>query len=116
MLKTAGETIGTCSNEHLEGKLTGEIGFDLAKRHWGHGYMMEELLAVIEYGFVCLGLAQITADTYSDYPRARRVFDKVGFRVASVGEDSHCYSVSREDWIRDRCRGQRVSGPGFPEP
>ena len=115
VLKATGETIGTCSYEHIDQELTGEIGFDLGKRHWGYGYMREALQAVTEYGFGRLGLAHITADTYSDNLRARRVLEQVGFSVDSVGEDSHCYSVSREAWMRKQRRGRAGVRPGRPE-
>lgn len=116
VIKATGETIGTCSYEHLDGELTGEIGFDLARRHWGYGYMREALSAVMEYGFARLMLSRITADTYSDNLRARRVLEKVGFSIDSVEEDSHRYSVSREHWMRERSCGAECDPPGEPEP
>jgi ribosomal-protein-alanine N-acetyltransferase len=102
VLAGSGEFIGTCSYEHLDADLAGEIGFDLGKKHWGRGYMTEALGAIVNYGFTVLGLVKIGADTYSDNSRARRVLEKLGFSVDSVGEDSHCYTLRREDWLGER--------------
>ena len=100
LLKESGEFLGTCSYENFDAKLQGEIGFDLAKRHWGHGYMAEALGAIITYGFAVLDLVKIEAHTYSRNSRARRVLERLAFRVDSVKEDSHCYTLARTDGIR----------------
>jgi ribosomal-protein-alanine N-acetyltransferase len=102
VLVGGGDLIGTCSYEHFDGDLTGEIGFDLGKKHWGHGYMTEALGSIVDHGFSVLGLVKIRADTYSDNLRARRVLEKLGFSVDSIGEDSHCYTLKREGWARER--------------
>src|SRR5512139_3154113 len=51
VLKASGEFLGTCSYENFAVGRQGEIGFDLAKLHWGHGYMSEALGVIITYGF-----------------------------------------------------------------
>ena len=100
LLKAGGEFLGTCSYENFEAKQQGEIGFDLAKKHWGHGYMTEAVGAIITYGFAALDLVKIEAHTYSRNFRARRVLERLGFRVDAVREDSHCYTLARTDWMR----------------
>lgn len=99
LLKASGELIGTCSFENLAAAKQGEIGFDLAKKYWGYGYMSEALTGIITYGFSVLGLDSITADTYSHNARARRVLEKLGFKVDHVTVDSHCYTLTRLDWL-----------------
>ncbi|MBN1317339.1 MAG: GNAT family N-acetyltransferase [Anaerolineales bacterium] len=71
LLKENGEFAGTCSYENFEVGRQGEIGFDLA---------------------------EIEAYTFSHNARARRVLEKLGFRVHSAGEDSHRYTLSRTAW------------------
>jgi ribosomal-protein-alanine N-acetyltransferase len=102
ILKESGEFLGTCSYENFAVGQRGEIGFDLAKQHWGHGYMSEALGAIIAYGFKMLDLYTIEAHTYSNNTRARRLLEKLGFTVQAVTEDSHCYTLARGDWIRTR--------------
>ncbi|MFX1270668.1 MAG: GNAT family N-acetyltransferase, partial [Promethearchaeota archaeon] len=56
--------IGTCSYEKIDShNLSGEIGYDLLKKYWGHGFMAEALSAVIDYGFESLRLNRIEAHT-----------------------------------------------------
>jgi ribosomal-protein-alanine N-acetyltransferase len=102
VLKEGSEFVGTCSYENFNADGQGEIGFDLAKEHWGHGYMSEALGAIITYGFAELGLVSIEAQTYSRNSRARQVLERLGFRVDAIREDSHCYTLARTDWMRIR--------------
>lgn len=107
VLKESGEFAGTCGYENFNVGAQGEIGFDLAKAHWGHGYMAEALGAIITFGFSVLELIQIEAHTYSHNARARRLLEKLGFQVSAVTEDSHCYVTTREDWLRTRAGAAR---------
>lgn len=100
LLKASDEFAGTCSFENFNTPLQGEIGFDLAKKHWGHGYMVEALAEIIPYGFTELGLVRIEAHTYSHNSRAKRVLDKLGFQVDGVTEDSHHYSLAKSNWMQ----------------
>ena len=88
-MKESGEFLGTCSYENFDAKPHGEIGFDLAKKHWGHGYMTAALGAILAYGFAVLDLVKIEAHTYSRNSRARRILERPGFKVDAVREDSH---------------------------
>src|SRR5215831_19432597 len=40
-----------------------EIGYGLARAHWGQGYMHEALVAVVDFAFGPLGLRRLEADT-----------------------------------------------------
>lgn len=98
LLKKSDEFVGTCSYEDFTVKSQGEIGFDLAKKYWGHGYMTEALGVIIPYGFTVLDLIRIEVHTYSHNVRARRMVERLGFSVVSADEDSHCYALNRADW------------------
>jgi ribosomal-protein-alanine N-acetyltransferase len=102
VLKASSEFIGTCSYENFVIGQQGEIGFDLAKVHWGHGTMSEALGAIITYGFTVLDLFMIEAHTYSSNIRARRLLEKLGYKVVAVTDDSLCYTLTRKDWIQIR--------------
>ena len=102
VLRATGEFLGTCSIEDVEAGSRGEIGFDLAKEHWGKGYMVEAAGVIIAYGFKELKQSKIEAETYSHNSRARRVLEKLGFRVEEVREASHFYTLSAEDWLKKR--------------
>ena len=92
------EFVGTCGYGEIDLGSRGEIGFDLAKEHWGKGLMSEALGAVIAYGFDILGLSKMEAHTYSANSRAIRLLAKLGFQVESVQEDSRYFSLTKQDW------------------
>jgi [ribosomal protein S5]-alanine N-acetyltransferase len=98
LLKESRELIGTCGYENFAVDARGEVGFDLAKTHWGKGYMTEALGAIIQYGFDALRVSEVGAHTYTHNARARQVLEKLGFRVEAVNADSHCYVLSRSGW------------------
>jgi ribosomal-protein-alanine N-acetyltransferase len=96
-LKENNEFLGTCGFGDVEIGSRGEIGFDLAKEHWGKGLMSEALRAVIDYGFDVLGVGSIEAHTYSTNARAIRLLRKLGFHLDGVREDSHYFVMTRQD-------------------
>lgn len=55
-----------------------EIGWRMAKEHWGSGYATEAARAALSYGFVELGLDEIVSFTYVGNVRSRRVMEKIG--------------------------------------
>ena len=61
--------------------------------------MTEALGAIIHYGFDTLRVSEVCAHTYSHNARARRVLEKLGFRVVAVNTDSHYYVLSRSEWM-----------------
>jgi ribosomal-protein-alanine N-acetyltransferase len=92
------EFVGTCGYGEIDLGSRGEVGFDLAKEHWGKGLMSEALGAVIAYGFDVLGLSRVEAHTYSANVRAIRLLTKLGFQVESVQGDSHYFSLAKQEW------------------
>ncbi len=92
-LKENGEFIGTCGYEDLDDKQQGEIGFDLAHRHWGRGYMTEALRAIIAYSFTTRNLVKIKVITRTDNARSKKMLEKLGFSIASTDGAWHCYTL-----------------------
>lgn len=60
----------------------------LGPRGRGHGFGTESVRMIIGYGFERLGLHRIELEVYAFNPRARRVYDKVGFVVEGVLRDA----------------------------
>src|SRR5262245_59279986 len=56
-----------------------ELGYWLAKSHWGRGIMADVVRRYCRHGFEQLGLAKITAHAFIDNPASARVLEKVGF-------------------------------------
>jgi RimJ/RimL family protein N-acetyltransferase len=57
-----------------------EVGWRLAKTHWGKGYATEAGRAAIAYGFDKLGLTQIVSFTTEGNWRSRAVMERLGMR------------------------------------
>ena len=86
------------------------IGYELAREHWGHGYMTEALRAMIQCGFERKKIDMLAIGHFSGNQRSRRVIEKCGFQYEGVirrafgrcdGQvfDDVCYSILREEYF-----------------
>jgi RimJ/RimL family protein N-acetyltransferase len=55
-----------------------EVGWRLAREHWGRGYATEAARACVEFGFREIGLDEIVSMTVPANTRSRRVMEKLG--------------------------------------
>src|SRR5262249_40115036 len=55
-----------------------EIGWRLARAHWGLGYATEGARAALDFGFRQLDVDEIVAYTHATNLRSRRVMEKLG--------------------------------------
>lgn len=86
-----------------------EIGYILAREHWGQGYMHEALQALLDYGFAVLDLNRVEADIDPRNNGSQRTLARLGFvqeghlreRWIVDGEvsDTHLYGLLRRDWL-----------------
>ena len=77
-----------------------EIGYGLARAHWGQGYMHEALTAVVDYAFGPLGLRRLEADTDPRNQASLRALERLGF--------------VREGLLRERWQvGDEISDTAF---
>jgi len=58
----------------------GEVGYGLARSHWGKGYAAEAAALLVRFGFERLGLARIQALCAVDNVRSLRTLERVGMR------------------------------------
>ncbi|MBS0445480.1 MAG: GNAT family N-acetyltransferase [Proteobacteria bacterium] len=88
-----------------------EIGWRLARAHWGHGFASEAARASLAIGFDTIGLAEIVSFTALDNRRSRAVMERIGmtndpaedFEHPGVPEGHalrlHClYRLGRDAW------------------
>jgi [ribosomal protein S5]-alanine N-acetyltransferase len=56
-----------------------EVGYEIARRHWGRGFAPEAVAAILRYGFTVLGLHRIEAGVLPENDASVRVLQKLGF-------------------------------------
>jgi ribosomal-protein-alanine N-acetyltransferase len=104
-----GEFLGTCGFGELDvASGVGELGYVLARRHWGQGYATEAAAAVVEFGFVRLGLRAIEARAFPENVPSLRVMAKLGLRyretrlvtdeTAGATRPVWVWQLEREHW------------------
>ncbi|KGD96156.1 GCN5 family acetyltransferase [Achromobacter sp. RTa] len=98
-----------------------EIGWRLARPHWGKGYASEAAAAALKVGFEQVGLDEIVAFTVTGNQRSRAVMERLGMRAdlnpfdhPAVPEGSPLrqhvlYRIGRDDW-RAQKNGDTDSG------
>ena len=107
--------LGQVSVFHLDEQSgRAEIGYGLARAHWGQGYMHEALTAVIDYAFGPLGLRRLEADTHPHNAASLRALERVGFvregllrerwQVGDEISDTALLGLLARDWRARRDR------------
>lgn len=86
----------------------GELGYHVARPHWGQGYATEAVRAVARFGFERMALNRIEADVTVGNVRSARVLEKLGFTREGLlrqrgywreaFHDLWFYGLLREDW------------------
>ncbi len=66
-----------------------EIGWRLAKEHWGHGYASEAAAASLRFAFEQLKLKQIVSFTVPLNRRSIRVMERIGMARDRAGDFEH---------------------------
>lgn len=83
--------IGICTLFRLDrGNRRAEIGYVLAKAHWGHGYMREALGAFLAYALATFDLHRLEADIDPRNATSARTLERQGFQHEGL---------LRERWI-----------------
>ena len=88
-----------------------EVGWRLAREHWGRGYATEAAQAAVRSGFLQLGLEEIVSFTVPGNHRSLRVMEKLGMRREPRDDFDHprlpanhrlqrhvLYRLAREQW------------------
>jgi RimJ/RimL family protein N-acetyltransferase len=66
------------------------------RQNFGHGYGSEATRLVVDNAFDVVGLHRLSLDVFDVNPRARRVYEKCGFRAEGVLRDALCWDG---EWI-----------------
>ena len=99
-------TVTLYSIDHTQGRA--EVGFALARDHWGHRYAQEALTVLFEHAFDTLSLRRIEADVDPRNLPSLRTLENIGFRregylrqrwhVAGELQDSVLMGLLASDW------------------
>ncbi len=92
--------------DHTQGRA--EIGFALAREHWGHRYGQEALTVLLDHAFDALALRRVEADVDPRNLPSLRTLETLGFRregylrqrwrVAGELQDSVLMGLLASDW------------------
>lgn len=103
-------TVTLCAIDHRQGRA--EVGFALARDHWGHRYGQEALTVLLVHAFDALGLRRIEADVDPRNLPSLRTLEALGFRregylrqrwhVAGELQDSVLMGLLASDWQASR--------------
>jgi RimJ/RimL family protein N-acetyltransferase len=66
-----------------------EVGWRLAREHWGEGYATEAARASIRFGFEQLGLDEIVSFTVPANVRSRAVMERIGMTRSADDDFDH---------------------------
>lgn len=104
--KVSNKPIGWCGLWRLVETSEIEVGYAIARDHWGKGLATEAAEVVLHYGFTELQLEKIVAVARSENAGSRRVMQKLGMTYDYIGEfygtDLVHYSITKEAWEKQR--------------
>ncbi|MEU4194021.1 GNAT family N-acetyltransferase [Kribbella sp. NPDC026611] len=101
-----GAFLGACGLQRTPWFPDTEIGWRLAREHWGHGYATEAASSWIEYGFTTLGLSHVISVTDTPNVRSIAVMRRLGMSFDheqvleedGVEFDATIYKLTAEAW------------------
>jgi RimJ/RimL family protein N-acetyltransferase len=86
--------IGSAGMSELEGEP--ELGYWIAREHWGRGYATEAAGAVLKIART-LGHRRVVAGHFADNPASGKVLRKLGFRPTGLVRQR--FSQARGTWV-----------------
>ena len=103
--------IGTCTLHGIDqDNARAELGYMLARAHWGQGLASEAVGLAIDYAFTTLGLRRLEADIDPRNLASQKVLERLGFErdgylrerwcVAGEISDSALYGLLAREWKR----------------
>jgi RimJ/RimL family protein N-acetyltransferase len=105
--------VGLWPADYVTGAPMVEVGWRLARAHWGHGYVTEAATEALRYGFEDVGLDEIVSFTVPQNERSWRVMERIGLQREPSRDFDHpnvdaeaypqlvrhvFYALGREAW------------------
>ena len=88
-LRDTGEVIGAVILKPLPNSEWIEVGWHLARRHWGKGYATEAGRGALRYGAEQLGLTRVYAIALPWNVNSTAVMDRIGMRFVGLTREFH---------------------------
>ena len=114
------ESIGDLFAEFTWQGRSVEIGYTFHPDHWGKGYAVESVAALVEYLFEELGVTRISGSLHPDNRASAQVLERVGmlheghtrqaYWAGDEVSDDWIYGMTREDWEAWRDRPRKRPG------
>jgi len=102
-----GELVGACGLHFEPAHKRAELGYWIARGHWGRGIATEAVRALVEHAFDDLALERVYAHHFTWNPASGRVLEKAGLRREGLlrayvqkdgrAEDNVLYGLARAD-------------------
>ncbi len=104
----SGEVVGDLAVNLTWDSRCSEVGYTLARQHWGKGYATEAVAAIIEYLFEAIGVTRVAGSLHPENPASAMVLERCGllfeghtrlsFWVGDDNSDDWIYGMTRSDW------------------
>ena len=81
--------VGLWPADYVANRPMVEVGWRLAREHWGRGYATEAAREALRFGFEEVGLEEIVSFTVPQNLRSRRVMERIGLVREPAGDFDH---------------------------
>lgn len=108
-LKNSGELVGDLGFRITEDGKQGEVGYTLARGHWGKGYATEAVSRLLDHAFGVLGLHRVYAIVDQENALSAAVLERVGLRREGAFVENawfkgrwsseFLYATLRKEWL-----------------
>jgi len=109
VLKASGDFVGTCGMESAPEHSRAELGYVLAREHWGRGLMPEAVRRVIRFCFEQMDLNRVEARCIAENTASARVMEKADMShegtlrgreyIKGAYRDMKMYSILRSEYV-----------------
>lgn len=97
VLKETGELFGSGGLIWEERWQQFQVGYNIMKTHWNHGYTTEAMRAIFSFAAANLGIKRIAGCHAKENPASAKVLEKLGFVYERDGITSHVDGVRHFD-------------------
>ena len=115
-LKETGKLVGDLGFRVSEDSKQGEVGYTLARGHWGEGYATEAVSRLLNHAFRVLGLHRVCAVVDRENAPSAAVLERIGLRREGAFVENarfkgrwsseNLYAALRREWLA------KGDGPG----